>query len=213
MTPNVRLVASLLLIDLSILLLVLGHFVQLDASGSGSDDGSLPLGVLAAGLAIASVVVAMGDRRARRALGVLFLGGAAVLVVLQLALDGFRFVWAGGELELIGLEVVLACVGLVLLATGSHQAVVETMTGRTEPSPMSWTVRALLYLALTVVLVFVAGLVGMSYGDGQCVGAGDDCPEATAGSLLFASGALVAMVILVVSCEITLRSRRRRLAQ
>jgi hypothetical protein len=76
-----------------------------------------------------------------------------------------------------------------------------------------WTVRALLYLALTVVLVFVAGLVGMSYGDAQCAGAGDDCPEATAGSLLFASGALAAMVILVASCEITLRSRRHRLAQ
>ncbi len=142
----------------------------------------------------------------------LFLGGAALLVVLQVALDGFRFVWAGGELELIGLQVVLACIGLLLLAAGSHQAVVETMTGRTEPRAMSWTVRALLYLALTVVLVFVAGLVGLSYGDGQCTGAGDGCPEATAASLLFASGALIAMVILVASCEITLRSRRHGLA-
>lgn len=214
MAPNPRLVTSLLLLDLSVLVLVLGHFVQLDdASGFGSDLWNPPLGALAAGLGVAAVAVAVGDRRARRALGLALVGGVAVLVLLQLTVAGFRFVWAGGDFELVALEVALGCLGLVLLATGSHRPIVQTAPGVTEEAPLSWAVRALLYLALAVALVFVAGLVGASYGDARCSAAGDDCPEAVIGSLLFAFGALVAVVILVASCEITLHARRRRLAQ
>lgn len=77
---------------------------------------------------------------------------------------------------------------------------------------MSWPVRALLYLGATVVLVLVGGMVGGEYGDGQCTGEGDDCPEAIIWSLLLAAGAVFAMVILAVSCEITLHARRRRRA-
>ena len=142
-----RLVTSLLLVDLSIIALVLRHVAL---------PGDLPLVVLAAGLGIAAVVVAIGGRRT--------------------------------------------------------QASAEAPTGSTDPAPLSWTVRALLYLALTIVLVVVAGLFGLSYGDGQCVGEGD-CPEAIVGSLLFGFGALVTMAILIASCEFTLRSRRSRLAQ
>jgi hypothetical protein len=85
-----------------------------------------------------------------------------------------------------------------------------TPDARLEAAPVSGTVRALLYLALTVALVLAAGVAGSSYGDAQCRGEGDDCPEAIIGSLLFTAGAVFAMVILVATCEITLHARRRR---
>ena len=212
--PNFRLVASLLLVDLAILVLVLGHFVLLhDPSGAGSDQWNLPLGLLAGVLGIAALVVAIPDAAARRALGLVLVGGVLVLVVLRLTLGDFRFVWAADEPELVVLEVMLVCVGLLLLATGSRRPVVETQTGLIEPAPLSWQVRTLLYLALAVALVFVAGLVGASYGDARCTGEGDDCPEAAIAMLLGGFGAFVGVVILVATCEMTLWSRRRRTEQ
>ena len=206
-----RLVAALLLLDLSILTLVLGHFVQLhDTSGFGSDEWSLPLGALAAALGIASLVVATPDRRARRALGIALLAGVAVLVLLQLTVDGFRFVWGSGEFELGALEVLLVCVGLVLVATGAPRPSAAVLPAVAEQPSVPWTVRALLYLAATVALVFVAGMVGATYGDGQCTGDGDDCLAAPVWSLVFALGGVVAMVVLVATCELTLRAGRRR---
>lgn len=210
--PNYRLVASLLLVDLAILVLVLGHFVQLNGS-SGGDQWNLPLGLLAGGLGLAALVVAVPDAAARRALGIVLVGGVAVLVVLRLTLGDFRFIWAADEFELAVLEVVLVCIGLILVATGSRRPVVETQPGILEPAPMSWQVRTLLYLAIAVALVFVAGLVGASYGDAQCTGEGDDCPEAIIAMLLGAFGALVGVVTLITTCELTLWSRRRRTEQ
>lgn len=143
-----RLVAALLLLDLSILTLVLGHFVQLhDTSGFGSDEWNLPLGALAAALGVAAVVVAAPDRRARRALGIALLAGVAVLVLLQLTVDGFRFVWGSGEFELGALEVLLVCVGLVLVATGAPRPSAAVLPAVAEQPSVPWTVRALLYLA------------------------------------------------------------------
>ncbi|GAA4691828.1 hypothetical protein [Nocardioides conyzicola] len=216
--PHFRLVASLLLVDLAVLVLVLGHFVQLqDTSGFGSDQWNLPLGAAAGVLGVAALLVALPDARARRALGVVLVAGVGVLVVLQATVDGFRFVWAGDELELFAFDVVLVCAGLLLVATGSRRPADETEPALVPPAPpstwASWRVRALVYLALAVGLVFVAGLVGASYGDAQCTGEGDDCLAAPFWSLVLAFGAFVAMVILITTCELTLRSRRQRLAE
>ena len=88
-----RRTVSLVLFAVGLGLLCVGGFVQFDdTSGFGSDRWIYPLGLLAVVPAVAAVVVAWPEPRARLSLGIV-LGALTVLMIWQdIANEGFRLI-------------------------------------------------------------------------------------------------------------------------
>ncbi|MGN0063793.1 MAG: hypothetical protein ACI379_06085 [Nocardioides sp.] len=200
--PVIRIAGALGLFAVALGLLAAGHFIQFDdVEGYGSDRWVRPLGYLSALTLVVSVAVAWRDDLARRLLG-LSIGGLLILVGWQHASnDGFRFVWTADE-ELVLLEVVLVLIALILVATSIRATGPAEVGGR-------WYVRAVGYLAATVVLMFVALMLGFSYCESARGEASGNCgvPEATA--LTWAAGALGLCLVGVIVTELVLRRRNR----
>ena len=97
-----RLLASVGLLDLSLVLLWLAGIIQLDATGDlGPDDWNLWVafpGFLAVG---GAVVLSWTDRQARRAVGLTLVTVAVAMVVFGLTVEGFRFVYTPFEAEYV----------------------------------------------------------------------------------------------------------------
>lgn len=183
-------------------LLGAGGFVQFrDTSGFGSSYWIFPLGLLAVVPAVASVVVAWPEPRARLSLGIV-LGVLTVVMIWQdIVNDGFRFIWNQNEGELQQLEIVLFVLAFVLLTTAGARL----GGGR-------WLLRAAAYLVGTVVVSLVVTVIGMMYHDKT--GCAPDAEECLAGLLgiLWGAAAVVACLVAVVVIELILWSRRRRKA-
>ncbi|TCC37585.1 hypothetical protein [Kribbella speibonae] len=197
-----RRTVSLALFAVGLGLLVVGGFVQFnDTSGFGSDRWIYPLGLLAVVPAVAAVVVAWPEPRARLSLGIV-LGVLTVAMIWQdIANDGFRFVWNQNEGELQQLELVLFVLAFVLLTTAGARL----GGGR-------WLVRAAAYLVGTVVVTLVVTVIGMVYyGETACADDAEECLAPLAG-IFWGAAAVVACLVAVLVIELILWTRRRRKA-
>lgn len=85
-----RIIGALLMLDLSLVVLWLGGYIQFGASSDR--DEVLLLGFIGLALAGGSALVAWPDPKARRVLGFSLLVLAVAVVVLTLTVDGFKFV-------------------------------------------------------------------------------------------------------------------------
>ena len=183
-------VVSLALLALSLLLLAVGGFVQLDdTSGFGSDRWNLPVGFAAAVVAIVAVVMAATDRQARMVMAAALVGLLVLLIALSRFLVGFRFVYGGDEAELVYLMVVL---GLAAMA-------------------LALPLRILRYAATLVVAVSVAFSAGVyHFSATQCSGpnADGECDLGFIEGFLWAALAAVVVLVLVTVAEV--RHARRR---
>jgi hypothetical protein len=176
MTPEQkRLLASLGLVDLSLLLLWLGGLITFDGD-TDPGDWILPvcfLGILAAGVAI---VLSWPDRVARRSVGLTLVVIAGAMVVLGATVDGFGFVYAPFVAEFVVLVVVLALVGILIAA---------------PPRIFGYAVAAA-----------VAGGIGLWLGglggETVCGSEADDCALAALGGL-FVAGVMVVLVLIVAA--------------
>jgi hypothetical protein len=192
---------------LGIVLLGVGGFVRFhDNSGNGSDQWILPLGFLAAVVAVAGAGIALVTAQSRR-----WFGGALVLLDVVLVWqsasnDAFRFIWMADEGELFLLEVAIGLIGLVLLAMS-----IQPSRPAAEAGGGHWLVRAALYLSGVVVAVIVAFFIGVSwYEEKNCrqVAACDD--DDLSGLVWGVSGSLIALAVGVVLIVVTELVRRRQ---
>ncbi|GAW48279.1 MULTISPECIES: hypothetical protein [unclassified Nocardioides] len=188
-----RTLACLGLLVLSLVVLGLGGFIQLDdTSGSGSDRWNLPLGYLALVLAACAVPLALPTRAARRALGASLLGLAVVIAVLGWSVDGFRFVYGSHEGELNLLVVVVVLVGVALAA------------------PIRFFVYGVVVLAATVAS-FLAGAARYATSNCDDPDWGAECDLAGLEGLLWAGVALVLGAAVIIALEVR-RWRSQRAA-
>lgn len=197
-----RRTVSLALFAVGLGLLVVGGFVQFnDTSGFGSDRWIYPLGLLAVVPAVAAVVVAWPEPRARLSLGIV-LGALTVLMIWQdVANEGFRFVWNEDEGELQQLELVLFVLAFVLLTTAGA----KLGGGR-------WLLRAAAYLVVTVVVSLVVTVAGMMYySETACPADAEEC-LAPLGGIVWGAAAFLACLVAVLVIELILWTRRRRKA-
>lgn len=183
-------------------LLCVGGFVQFDdTSGFGSDQWIFPLGLLAVVPAVAAVVIAWPEPRARLSLGIVLGVLTVVLIWQDLANDGFRFIWNQNEGELQQLEIVLFVLAFVLLSTAGARL----GGGR-------WLLRAAAYLVGTVVVSLIATVIGIVYyGETACADDAEECLAPLAG-IFWGAAAVVVCLVAVVVIELILWSRRRRKA-
>lgn len=198
-------VVALGLLALGLVLLGVGGFVRFhDGSGAGSDQWILPLGVLAALVVAAGAGISLVTTKSR-----LWFGGAlvlldAVLVWQSVTNDGFRFVWSGDQGEQFMLQVAIGMIGLVLLATAIQP----------PGSAESWLVRAALYLSGVVAAVIIAFFIGASaYDSKYCTEVGSCDADDLSGLVWGVNGGLIALgvgLVLIVTTELVLRSRRQR---
>ena len=203
------------LLVVSFILLAVGGFIRFDAMGSSGAE-VLPLGYAAAAAALASVLVAVTERAARRALGVALLGLTLALVVAARLDDGFRFVFGGSEGELFYLQVVVTLIALVLLTPRLYETP-PTHQGRnqnraSQRRTMTGPARAVGYLCCGVALTFVAFSAGAAHVEAsRCSGPDFDgeCDVAVLEGLLWSGVAIVLSVVAVTVIEVR-RSRRRR---
>ena len=197
----------------SLALLSFGHFIQFDdTSGFGSGEWVMPFGVFAGVAATASVLVASTDRTARRLLG----GAVLALDVFTFwqarTNDGFRFIWEGEEAELFYFQVGLALIALVLLTPVFLTTTTSRSSSRPTVTISGWT-RFLIYLAVSLVVVFAAFFLGTGHFETtQCSGPdfGGECDVAPLEGLLWAAAAIVLMLVAVIALEVV-RIRRRRI--
>jgi hypothetical protein len=194
-----RLTVALVLFAVALGLLVAGRFVSFDA---GSLDWIFPLGPLAVLPAVAAVVVAWPEPKARLWLGVVF-ALLTLLIIWQHVVNlSFRFIWAASEGELLFLEVFLVLLTSVLLASAG-----VALGGR------RWLLRIPAYLIGTVVLSITVALISASYFGRACTGEEEQgCMAALGGLLVGAAVALVVSPVLIVLIEVILWWRRRRKA-
>jgi hypothetical protein len=87
-----RTLKSLGMLDLGLVVLWLGGYIQFDASSGDARDEILILGFLGFLLVGGSVLLAWPEPKARRLLLTSLLALAVAVVVLTLTVDGFRFV-------------------------------------------------------------------------------------------------------------------------
>jgi hypothetical protein len=87
-----RILGSLGLLDLGLVVLWLGGYIQFNATSGSARDEVVVLAFVGFALAGGSVLVAWPDPRARRLLGLSLVALAVVVVVLTLTVDGFRFI-------------------------------------------------------------------------------------------------------------------------
>ncbi len=190
-------------------LLCVGRFVQFsDVTGSGSGEWVLPLGYLAALAGVASVVAAWSEAKARLWLGCLMALLLVFLVWQVVANSAFRFVWAADEGELLMFQVALGVVALALIATGlqpPRKAEGAASTGRGR-----WLVRAVIYLAATLLTAYVMYLIGTDYYQRT------DCPDletdclAPVGGFIWGLLSVPVCLVAVVVIELVLRNRRQQ---
>ncbi len=208
--PAIATVTALSLLVAGLAFLHVGQFIQFDdISGFGSDDWVMPLGVLAGFTAAGSVVVASADRTARRLLG-------SAMMVLDLLViwqawtnDGFRFVWAGDEGELLYFQLALGMTALVLMTPRFYTTSTSPGSSRQTVSMSGW-VRALAYVGSTLIVVFAAFFLGTAHFEStQCSGPNFDgeCDVAAIAGFLWAAAAVVLMAVAVATLEVL---RRRR---
>ena len=197
-----RRTVSLVLFAVGLGLLCAGGFVQFDdTSGFGSDQWIFPLGLLAVVPAVAAMVIAWPEPKARLALGIVLGVLTLVLIWQDLANDGFRFIWNQNEGELQQLEIVLFVLAFVLLTTAGARL----GGGR-------WLLRAAAYLVGTVVVSLVATVIGVVYyGETVCADDAEECLAPLAG-IFWGAAAVVVCLVAVVVIELILWSRRRRKA-
>ncbi|WP_328324087.1 hypothetical protein OHA70_32420 [Kribbella sp. NBC_00382] len=200
-TPAVGALGAL---ALAIVLLGVGGFVRFhDNSGFGSDQWILPLGFLAAVVAVGGAGIALLSSQSRR-----WFGGALVLLDIVLVWqsttnDAFRFVWMADEGELFLLEVAIGLIGLVLLATSIQPS------GQAAGS--HWLVRAALYLSGVVAAVIVAFFIGVSrYESTHCQQVASCDDDDLSGLVWGVSGSLIALAVGVVLIVVTELVRRQR---
>jgi len=169
--------------------------------------------------AVAAVVVAWPEPRARLSLGIV-LGALTVLMIWQdIANEGFRFVWNEDEGELVILEFITGLVAFVLIANGvqpapSGDTAIGTAggTAAAQPGAGRWLVRTAVYLCGTTVVVLAAFGVGADYyARTECPEDGGDC-LAPLGGVVWGALAVPACGIAVLVIEIVLSRRRRRKA-
>ncbi|HWD83357.1 MAG TPA: hypothetical protein VG497_30865 [Kribbella sp.] len=190
---------SLVLLALTLVLLAVGRFVEFDdTSGFGSTDWNLPLGILAAAAAVAALVIAWPEPKARLWLGIA-LGVLTVLVIWQDAVDdGFRFVWNQSEGELREFELGLALLVVVLLTTAGA----ALGGGR-------WLLRVAAYVVGVAVVSVVVALVAAAYYEAhECAGQDEGC-LAPLGGVVWGAGAVVACLVAIAVIELILWRRRR----
>ncbi|MFD3402250.1 hypothetical protein ACFWUU_16320 [Kribbella sp. NPDC058693] len=205
---------SLLLLTVALGLLVAGGFVQFDdTSGFGAEQWILPLGGLAFVPALASVVTAWPDPKARLWLGIVLAALTGLLIWESISDDGFRFIWSRSEGELALLEFATGLVAFVLIANGVQPAAADATAmepGVTQqPGPGRWLVRTAAYLCGTIFVVLVVIKAGADYyARTECPEEGD-CLAPIAG---FVWGAVAVPVcgLAVLVIEIVLWRRRRR---
>lgn len=187
MTPQQkRLLASVGLLDLSLVLLWLGGLIQFDGSADPDDWILLVcfLGFLAVGGAI---VLSWSDRTARRAVGLTLLVVALAMVVIGGDAEGFRFVFAPFEAEYVALVVVIALVGILLAAP----------------------LRFFLYGVAAVVAAAVGLWIGYTGGEVVCGEGADECAMSALGSL-FVAGVMAVLVLIIAA---VIESRRASYAK
>lgn len=189
------------LFAVSLILLALGHFIQLDdVSGFGSDRWVLPLGILALVAAVCGLSLAGNDRSSQVASGVFLLMLDVGLVVAARVDDGFRFVWLAGEVELVILEVLVGVVGLLLLWKPADRP------GELTPARS----RVILYVVGLVLLVGAALVVGTVVFEVTQCGNGGECDLSFLGGIGAAVVVAPLWVVGAVANEVRLALRARR---
>jgi hypothetical protein len=203
--------ASLGLLVAGVAVLGIGRFVRLGKNlGYDSDARILPLGFLAAVLAIAAIGVATRNRTARLWLGGAFAVLDAVLIWQSITNVYFRFGWGGDEGEMVLFEVGLGLLALLLFATAiqpARQDGVKVDAGR-------WLVRTVLYLAGIVLAVIVGFFSGANQYDAKYCAQVDACDDDDLSALVWGfNGMLIALgvcLVLIVAIEVFLRNRRKQ---
>lgn len=216
-TPRRRTVATTLILFVATLVaLRIGRFIQFDdRSGFGDADMILPLGAVAVALAVASLVTSLKDPVARRSLGVAMAALDVSLVAIAATDDGFRFVWTTYEGELLQFEVVLGLVALVLLTPAflrpPDTAAPDGSPARQEGAHLTAWARGILYLCALAVGMFIAFLLGAAHFHAtQCNGpGGGECDIAPLEGMVWAAGALLLGVVVIVIVEIRSALTRR----
>lgn len=204
--------AALGLFVTSLVLLYLGGFIQFDdTSGFGSTEWVMSVGLVAGLAALCSVAVAISRGTARRALGAMMAVLTFLIIVQVTTNDGFRFIWAGDEGELVYLQVLLALASLILLTPRFFKP--RETTGRAASSrALSPWARAVVYLCALVLVVFVAFLQGVAHFEStECSGPdfGGECDLAGIEGLLWAAVAFILVVAVVATTEVVLTRKRR----
>lgn len=195
-----RRTVALVLVAVALGLLFAGQFVTFGSGGA--PDWLFPLGLLAVVPAVASLIVAWPDPRARLWLG-------SVLAVLMLLIgwegavnDDFRFVWGSWEGEFWFFEVFL----LFLLSCTLLTTAGVALGGR------RWLLRIPAYLiGMFVLAVAVAAIMAGYYGR-TCTGDEEEGCLAPLGGLVWGAAAFVASPVLIVVIELLLWWRRRHKA-
>jgi hypothetical protein len=195
-----RLVASTGLLAGSLVAAVVGGYVELSDTDGFQDrepaQWLAPLGVL---LLIAGVVLALTERRARRAVGAILLSAAVVVEVMNLLSPDLRFVWGPGE----GIELLLLVGGLVGFV------MLTPRLRRPEGGLTAWARVAGYLLTLAVVPTVVLFATLSYYDDRYCSSDGDDC-LAPLSAFFWWFVAVVVLVMAAVVTEVVLAVRRRR---
>ncbi|TCM42653.1 hypothetical protein [Kribbella sp. VKM Ac-2568] len=208
--------AAVGLFGLGLALLGVGRFVQLnDNSGFGGEEWIMPLGVLALLAALASLVVAAQDSRARLWLGAVLAALVALLVWQTTTNPGFRFIWAGSEGELVMLQVGLGLLALVLLATGfqprSSREVGRAGRGSGAGGAGRWMVRGAVSLCCCALITYVAAMAGIAHFEAvECTDPDEMCELAGLQGLVWGVIALPASLVVALVIELVLRRRRRQ---
>ncbi len=194
----------------SLVLLLVGRFIQLDdTSGSGYNDSVLPLGYLAGVLGFAGVVVSSAERTARRLLGGVLLVLVAGVILLAVTDDGFRFIWRNDEGELMLFVITVGITALVLLTPRFTAAAATTGSTQTAPAFSGWA-RGLIYLLASIAVTVIAFGLGAAHSDStscQDTSAGE-CDLSGVEGAAWAAAALALMIMVVILSE-AVRFRRR----
>ena len=199
----------------SLLALYAGGFILFDdRSGFGTDTSGVLL-LVALALAAGSLWTGLRTPVARRALGGALALLDATIVAIAASDDGFRFFWTTYEGELVQFEVVVGLVALVLLvpAFRTESVPLAGRAGKVEgnrPTLTAWA-RGSLYLCALAAGTFVAFLLGAAHFEAtQCnEPGGGECDIALLEGVLWAGGALLLGVAVIVVTEIRLALRRR----
>lgn len=210
---NIIVAASALLVG-SLVLLHAGNFIQFDdISGYGSEKWVMWLGYLAGYAATASVIVAAFDARASRIHGMALIGVCLLLGFLRFTVDGFRFVWARDEGELMILLVAVSLLGLIMTTARRTTATAPTV-GEVPRSGVSGWTRTVAYLCGVVFAMFVAFNAGVAYFDRTVCGApgmDGDCDLGPLVGFEWAAITLLVGLAAITISEVVVRRRRTQL--
>jgi hypothetical protein len=194
-----RRTVALMLLAVALGLLVAGRFVAFD---SESVDWIFPLGPLAMIPAVAAVVVAWPEPKARLWLGIAFAVLTLLIVWQNVVNVSFRFIWASREGELQFFALFLFLLSCLLVASA----------GVTLGAPR-WLLRIPAYLIGTAVLSITVALIGASYYGRTCTGDEEEgCMAALGGLVVGGAVALFVSPLLILVTELILWRRRRRKA-